>query len=159
MWHYGKWQTSNTWPVPVNVCGHREWRIMIIECMCASWPRNCTCTLWQAPWWLSGEDECLRDMKCTVHDLEVKGSNSGQDFGCVVLLSRTWTKKISIASASVWEAVHVHLRPLRNCGRTFLFKVLDGLVVLEMSISGAWNALAMIWRSWVWTLVRLNQGA
>ena len=31
------------------------------------------------PWWLSGLDEHLMDMKPTVHDLDVMGSNPGLD--------------------------------------------------------------------------------
>ena len=32
--------------------------------------------------WLSSQEECLRDMKCSVHHLEVMGSNSGRvEFG------------------------------------------------------------------------------
>ena len=36
-----------------------------------------------------------------------------------------------------------------------VMEVTDSSVV-RASVSGTWNKLSMIWRSWIWTLVRLN---
>ena len=50
------------------------------------------------PEWL--RQRYLRDMKCTVHDLDVMGSNPCRvKFGCIVLLSKLYLKIYSFIAA------------------------------------------------------------
>ena len=45
----------------------------------------------EGPWWAKRLRQHLMDMKCTVHDLEVMGTNPDRiKLGCVVLLSKSY---------------------------------------------------------------------
>ena len=61
--------------IPQHFCEKVSWWNEATVMHCCVW-KLCLLQLW-GPWWLSGQNEHLRDMKCTIHDLEVMGSNPG----------------------------------------------------------------------------------
>ena len=70
--------------------------------------------------WLSVSGECLSNMKCTMHDLDVMGSN----FGCVVLLSKSKLNQryklhtnVSVTSEYSSHRLHRLLRTQPFCPR------------------------------------------